>query len=263
LGSFFNDDDLLFHYTKANIALERILHKNEFKLSRMDAMDDPREALDFSLVIVGDRIEPKNMDDVKNYTESIFYINEKFRKKVKRSKVASFTCQSHIVGDSFSYGYSRARMWSQYAEGHQGICLVFSKKCLEDKFSGKKFHQGAVEYNNEKLRDRDVTTLDDKKEVEQHIVEHKSELFFLKAEDFKDEKEFRFVVIDADDEGDIHNISVEGCIKAIITSFRFPTAYELIIKEYCSKNNVPWFRVSWFHGYPHIQNLHDGLRTSI
>lgn len=51
----------------------------------------------------------------------------------------------------YYYGYYRPRMWAQYAEQHQGVCLVFDKekllKCFEKSLSAKgDLYYGEVDY---------------------------------------------------------------------------------------------------------------------
>jgi hypothetical protein len=258
---FFNNDNLLFHYTKTQIAIERILHKKEFKLSRMDLMNDPKESLDFSLVIANTDTPDLTDEDERNmHFKEIGKISDEFRGAVKRRKIASFCCHTPIVGNMFSYGCCNPRMWSQYADAHQGICLVFSRKELDMIFDSieHEYYADAVKYDNDKLKNMDVQILDAKKDTRQHIDKFKSYLFLLKANDFQDEKEYRYIVDDNNINSEALTINYKDSLKAIVTSYRFPTAVELNVKNYCKTNGILWYRVNWFLGMPSLKMMYRG-----
>ena len=111
-----------------------------------------------------------------------------------------------------SNGWSKSRMWSQYGENHKGICLVFSKKAIEDEFISirERLIAKNVRYNamSEQYIPASAYTLDKNQLVGQgvedysftHIKNHADTLFFTKNIDYRDEGEYRVVVFDADNE---------------------------------------------------------------
>src|SRR6266511_1303654 len=125
-------DGLVFHYTKANTALEHILESMTIRLGPISQTHDPaegrREYTGFSAVDVG----PPD-----------FAAWDKVDEVAKRARVACF-CRDgeHSSPDPYAFdfappwaGWARDRMWAQYADGHKGLCLAFDRRKLIDAFN--------------------------------------------------------------------------------------------------------------------------------
>lgn len=118
-----------------------------------------------------------------------------------------------------------SRMWAQYADNHKGVCLVFDKKKLVEDFENSfkselcETHCRKVEYTN---------NLDSLKETlsqpcDSFLTLDKIQFLFLKCEDFKDEQEFRLLLINEKlkDENEIVSFSIANSICGVIPGTSF------------------------------------------
>ena len=141
-------------------------------------------------------------------------------------------------------------MWSQYGQNHYGICLVFSKRELEAVLAEKEsqvkfykadyvqyFQQGRQQGQPWKIIDGTRLEIDgtrlEKERVEKYslnfIKENSKELFFLKHIDYRDEAEFRVVVLDPDNK--LEYLDISSFIKCVIIGDRTPEAYYPLIEQ--------------------------------
>jgi hypothetical protein len=99
----------------------------------------------------------------------------------------------------------------QYAEGHKGVCFVFDAQRLDERLRPQlkdlgQTWSGAVTYDNALLAETERFHLDGEASAfrtcgdydvaaRQHLANHSKDLLFLKMEDYRDESEFRYVVL--------------------------------------------------------------------
>ena len=118
LTNFLDSDDAIFHYTKRETAMEYILNNKTLKFGLLKNTNDPYE---YKKSIITCTVESEKEKDFKNNsTEDI----------IQNTLFLSFS--TNLIDDSnlIRKGYEKSRMWSQYGENHEGICLVFSKESL-------------------------------------------------------------------------------------------------------------------------------------
>ena len=115
--------------------------------------------------------------------------------KLKQCKIACFSSNN----DSQTKGYLRSRMWSQYGENHEGICLVISKQALNTLID-KTYKLEAVSYVEEPfpLLDFDFNYHELKQTpldmfCDKYFENKYKKLFFTKIIDYRDEAEFRLL----------------------------------------------------------------------
>ncbi|MCD6224260.1 MAG: DUF2971 domain-containing protein, partial [Deltaproteobacteria bacterium] len=123
---FISSEDALFHYTKKNIVFENILYRDCFKLSNFKNTNDPQE---YKANLIG-----ASGWGWKKSTQSQIHQTLKIIDNIikKQTGFASFCANKYKNTQLQSHGFLKSRMWSQYGEGHEGICLVFSKKNIID-----------------------------------------------------------------------------------------------------------------------------------
>lgn len=144
-------DDYLFHYT----ALERcaaIGLTGSLALGPLTPLNDPRESQlrQVGTTRTGDlgSLPPRVTEEERQTFEA-----ELWR---LRSRVRLTCCTVDKVDGANSErddwrGYAHSRMWTQYAAGHTGVCLVFDRRALLDaaiRTFGASLHHGAVEYTS-------------------------------------------------------------------------------------------------------------------
>jgi hypothetical protein len=225
---YISSEDALFHYTQRAVALENILYKNSFKFSYLRNTNDPYEYKDKLIGAAGwcwDDATIKNINETEKIIDNLL---------TEQTLFISF-CANKFEGKILkSHGFLKSRMWSQYGENHKGICLVFSKeklsKLLRNQFVSEKhmIFEGDVEYkeyiNDDSGHDSlsvDHNTFDENTPetiVFKHVEKYHRELLFRKQRDYKDEQEYRFVILLMDD----HLLStteplftVNDCLKSI------------------------------------------------
>jgi hypothetical protein len=115
--------------------------------------------------------------------------------------------------EHFAKGWSRARMWEQYAQNHAGVCLVFDRDRLtaniaadlERQLGIRPYHRD-VEYSQtggERYINLSLGQFPEEVDdafVRQYIEAHNYELFFQKTLDWQTEHEYRFVTTASPDE---------------------------------------------------------------
>lgn len=173
LHSFLDSQDALFHYTASSVALEHILYHKKFKLSKFMRTGDPKEYKDI-LFNIGFHFLATNENKKEEITQkenAQGHINSILKEKIR------VMC---LCTNSDQNGWSKFRMWSQYGEGHYGICLVFSRSKLENYLKNNLkdvyYKTGDLEYKKydfkyEKAFDIDINALKELG-VESYCVHH-------------------------------------------------------------------------------------------
>ncbi len=252
--------DLIYHYTSRERALERILYDQRVRFSPVNAMDDPREKLDWSFVHMGSPLSNES-----EYFETRHLLNQAAK---VHSKIFC-SCQDRNVDprwlpkDHWSRGYAKARMWSQYGQRHEGVCLVFSKsafcRALKGQLDPKTIiFAEEVRYVNmspESINARTVSnqswqSMDKQEYIEQFLDQNCKALFLEKTEDYRDEDEFRCVVYDKSSEPLF--VSTEGILKAVVLGVYFPLSLIHSVL-YLAKNNKAYVgMMRWHNGKPRL-----------
>jgi hypothetical protein len=277
------DKNMVCHYTGTEAAIS-ILSGKTINFSRLASCDDPRESKQWSFDFVG--AEQKLC--LEQYTE----VPNLFSTYIKNnSRVLCFCGWNdekfdfskdmvpHYREAYYRAGFARSRMWSQYGRertcngrGHTGICLVFERTRLEEKFKSsfetKQKFFGSVEYQHylesfvkaRKIECRNILHNSVEEALRMQIDANFHEYFFLKSMDYRDEHEYRLVVI-ADD-GDSIGLPVESSLKAVIVGVDFPPEnYKSInaLAQNCSSSVERWF-LSWQEGRPQLWNLWEVIK---
>lgn len=267
----------LFHYTKAQTALEHILTKKELRFSQMQFTNDPRETKElllYSLLgIPPQHSEGETFNRVHPVAKSV---------KLKEWKVLCFS-QNHpdldVEGiarqnNPFLFGNCRPAMWAHYGSSrdrsHDGICLKFKRDILNErileKFNATEYtvYSGAVEYSDEKIIEPPpfdytrVLQMDDselKEHVRGYFSTHFKEIFLRKSKDWENEHEFRWLVHNPKD--DYEYISIEGILEEVMVGEEFPKVYEPSLIKLCEEMKIPAKRIGWFHGFPYENTIYS------
>jgi len=208
----------LYHYTRADIALDYIIRNHTLQFGSYTGTNDPKESKfwEFDLGTNEER-------DLGKYRMA--ELSEWLSLALKgKTKLACFSMDANGLSgdhmrDIFKRGFCKPRMWAQYADKHSGVCFVFSRekltKIIEDQFSKDKLVlSGPITYKNRNIL-RNLYNPDDQQYtinvdyltkigreayVEAHLKMHYSRLFFEKMEDWKDESEWRYVIFSQADE---------------------------------------------------------------
>ena len=248
-----NKNMYLFHYTAYSSALN-ILLSQRLRLGSLKYMNDSLEFEDHHgqpFRFQGEYSEQEYMDKVRDYENAV-------SEKDRSVRFASFSMDRYPCYNNFSKGWARSRMWAQYADTHKGVCLIFDKTNLINAFKSK-FKNDAcrtycreVNYTNNLQTSGDALSLPCKS----LLTEDKIEFLFQKNEDFRNEQEFRLLLINTDlkNPEDIVSFSIADTICGIITGVKFPKENELPLKKAVESCNpaIKIFPMSWHYGVPGI-----------
>ena len=241
LPIFSNSDDLIFHYTKKETAMEYILNKEELKFGIFHSTNDPYEYKKRFTPLLG-------LGDIdKSLCINSLYLLDS---TIQNTPFLSF------CGNFNNKGYMKSRMWSQYGQNHSGICLVFSKESLmttirnelsKDYFifgedvNYKEIESVFLDIDNNNLTSNDI--------VLNKIKEYYKNIFFQKDLDYQDENEFRIVLIkkDLEESSQEYFIDISNSLKLIILGDNFPEVYLPTIKNLSSKINIEFKELYWEH----------------
>jgi Protein of unknown function (DUF2971) len=254
--------DSVFHYTKRATALEQILSKDIYRLSSLANANDPYE---YKSKMIG--ASGWGWDDE---TMKHLHLTSKLLDGLLERGTSFISCCTNFFNNELlqAHGCLKSRMWSQYGENHEGICLVFSRNSLLEEIrkicSGDMYfiYEGNVgyrEYVNDYSSRHDTVsvnknTFDDKAPIEialNHINTYWQELFFRKQNDYKDEQEFRIVTLQKDilkDPNTPLEIKASKCLTGIILGDRFPEVYFPAIAEVAGNLGLEYRKLHWHHG---------------
>lgn len=230
---FHNLDQYLYHYTKLGTALEYILETRTLRFSKLSDLNDPRESKAWIPVGTGPN------DDATNRAYSNG--NSIFSEMRKRSEVLCFSIDD--LSFPLGMGCFRPRMWAQYAENHKGICLMFEHKQLEQKVCDQLKAKATI--FSKKIEYKDIPpktsfSYESDMKFPQYIEKYKDLCFFTKNTDWKQEQEFRYVLITNQLKGDWNtpeSFFFGDALKAIVCGADMPLAYTPILSAF-KKNSA-------------------------
>jgi len=254
--------DLVFHYTKRNIALNYILKEQNLKFSERKKTNDPFEHLVFSI-------------DTSNSAYSFFFntissykLSDKESSKLKadifriinfETRQISFCKNSNIEKKNDRFGFLKPRMWAQYGENYKGVCLAFDRKELLNEITNQ--FKNCI-YTNDvfykyfsEMEDKTYNIINTASNEENDydyyyktgLEESINQIFFTKHIDYEHENEFRIV------KSTNTNNFIKWCssLKAIFINEKYfmkTKIYDIV--ELSKKYNIPIFVIIW--NYNHI-----------
>jgi len=253
----------LCHYTKRDTALEKILFGGKIRLGLLGLTNDPKESKwnpiaalypenympkHEEMIQLGDEAQRVSKEEWKVLCMSQHFAVRKYKEETKNTVISKFR-----------HGYSRPRMWAQYAENHSGVCLIFDGKKLhaniESALNGRcKIFSGSVTYKNygaivsELFDYSDILRYGLSEGVRAHYYKHYKHYFLSKYPDWKNESEYRWLVHSPSNAPEFVNI--EGALKAVVIGSDFPKVYETAMIEVCKKLKASIGRMNWSNGMP-------------
>jgi hypothetical protein len=253
----------VYHYTRLDLALERILPAQELKLSPFSTMRDPREASDWLLSASGFGDDPDG--DATRWVE----FNRRVNELKSYIKILSLTRDDEDrSSDVFGRGFAHPRLWENYADNHRGVCLCFDREILTARLAEQlesygRVHHGPVSYGDTEIAASALHVILDELRAQgptdaasAHLAENIDELFFTKLTDWETELEYRFVI--QTDQREPLFARVNPALRAVILGAddgcRF---YEPAFAKICDPAGIAIFQMRWIHGRPHLAPRHD------
>lgn len=258
-----NNKPHLYHYTNAD-SLFKILDNLTLRLGTFDKVNDPKESKNWNFKFFCLKPESKA-----SFNDNLFDRISSFI--LKNSKIICLTKDNDIPNPDdivhLRKGYSYPRMWAQYADKHKGACLVFDKEGLENSFdsnfSDKISFKGDVEYLNtvygpkiteqglpvdpygifyEQLEEEGFDNY-----ILKHIKKFHKCLYLFKHFNWRDENEFRFVVLDQTPNNELF-LPIKNSLKSILITEDFPKKLMPELIQRCKTLNI---KLDWmlFRGW--------------
>lgn len=255
------EKQFVFHYTTYASALG-ILLCGRMRLGTLTNMNDPLEFQDYRdepLVFCSNNAEGQSPLWHSEYENAV-------AEKERFVRLASFSIDKQEMKDCqeksctlLSKGWARTRMWAQYADNHKGICLVLDrerlKSAFERDFASYKTFCKEVKYTNKLKPLKDAL----KPPCKSLLTKDKIEFLFQKCQDFRDEQEFRLLLIKEDlkDNQEIVSFSIVEALYGIITGARVPKENQQSLQKaiMCCNPEIKLFSISWDYGLPEINNI--------
>jgi Protein of unknown function (DUF2971) len=265
-------DKYFFHYTTGDAAFGSILPKERLRFSRYAEMRDPLENRGWWIA------GASSDEGVRSGDLDVLMFNSLASTVRQRALLVSLCMDApddaRGLRDVYWRGWTRARMWEQYAENHEGVCLVFDREILGDaidqwtsRLGFRAAWHGPVDYSGDgvilpiapPVRDEERVT---PAEVEQYIEQNYKALFFTKTLDWETEHEYRFVTIAQGDKGGPTSFSFGAALKAVIVGERFPFWQQRGAILACEDAKALPLRVEWETGRPRLRRLEVGSGRS-
>jgi hypothetical protein len=249
----FDREDTICHYTAFDAGID-ILSTGKIRLSPFFNANDPLEFLEKPFMAA------QGGNDIylpPHSSAALFHINNEIKTNVRyvsfcsniNSMVLDSTINSERTDKCRYKSYGKPRMWAQYGRNHSGLCLVFSKRKLEELIP-KSIHKGQIVYYESQITDYPRIDL---RESYRNLLEYSKEfitqnmksIFFKKSVDFVDENEFRIVTY-SDSSEDIF-LPIEDILIGVIRGKRVSISEINVqtFKKECEANNTFPYYLHW------------------
>jgi hypothetical protein len=264
----FLDDEIsipteVCHYTRKEVALEKILKSKKIRLGNITSTNDPKESKQRLIIYLdgpmSSIVRPQSRKEWSTLTEWRVFCTSCHN----NPSLEFMNANPSQEYEHERYGMSHSSMWAHYAGNHSGVCLLFDGKKLnqntQNELKDKQtniFH-GFVRYDYEKATaptmviTSEGSKYEKPEETRESLIHYYSENFLYKSPDWKPEHEFRWLV-QSQDTSEIF-ISIENAIKAVIVGADFDDIYEPSLIALCKPLGIPAGRISWTSGRPYVE----------
>jgi len=247
----------LYHYTSSGTLLEKIITNQMLRFSPLDKTNDPRETKEWQFSISRNTSEdasPSDLTSIMNHASSIVKRNVKALCLSKDQQI-----DNDDPEDIFKRGYGKLRMWAQYGENHKGACLIFDKEELTKTIEQSLHDRGYIFHDSMHYTDNhsdwgafNIEFSDFRNSGLENIIEtkranHINTYFFTKNLDWKDEQEYRYLVLGFNNEYEYFPFNKS--LKAIVLGVDFPDIYVKCLKDFSIRNQIYVAKLSYSHQF--------------
>ncbi len=262
--------DMLFHYTRLETAMELILTAMQLRFSSFKNVNDPHERGYQSLSLNWTNRNPidEALIDYDRYQKEVNCIRQEESKLLcfsKNAGVITKTGSSVLDADLYyKTGFFKMRMWAQYGDLHRGLCLAFSRDRLvmdiKKVYSSFKLYRGDIKYKDSSSDMRQAYhielnegALHDFREffISEHLIKYREDLFFTKNSDWRDEFEYRLLLL-TDNKKPDYFININNSLKAVFCGLDFPDVYMSALRNLLKYSDVEIYRLMLDNGIPNV-----------
>lgn len=255
----------LMHFTKATTVMDCILKNKTLRFNNLRNVNDPRESKNWPFKIFcfyeqnSTKFNKELLEELHNYV-------------MNHILISCFATLDNY--DDWNEVNHDMRMWSQYAENHTGVCIIFNKNKLENAINqhlndDMNLLQKEIDYiphinlKKQILKNTDpfghpflnpectdpyminlerLLKLGIPSYMELHINYFYKELFFTKKECWRDEREYRYLIYTKENK-EFVDIPIENCIDAIILGNDFPLDYYNQLFDFSDQLDFKIYRI--------------------
>ncbi|MCK8060971.1 DUF2971 domain-containing protein [Fusibacter sp. A2] len=158
-------------------------------------------------------------------------------------------------------------MWAQYGDLHRGLCLAFSRDDLVDDikktYNNFKLYRGDIRYKDSSTDVRKAYHININSDalinfrdffITEHLIRYREDLFFTKNTDWKDEFEYRLLLLTDNKKSD-YFIDIHNSLKAVFCGLDFPDVYMSSLRNLLEYSNVEIYRLVLSNGVPSVIKL--------
>jgi hypothetical protein len=283
------NDDIIYHYTKASTAIDYILFKNQLRFNGARKSIDPmesRKAKRDTVYYDSEVDKPRGDQHYLNVNDLHAFVDDMEKKfnqicfcqNKKGEDFASENYISNFEGHEELFGFTKLRMWDQYADKYSGVCIAFSKeKILSQNRQKFEIFERDVEYLtfqellSKKIGDIQGNHLVNvgiekyRKQLEEQLIES----FFCKHIDYDGENEYRIATFFDKDKCSFETIrdelvfdrtmmlDISDCVVAIFVSSFANDRQKNDLLQYAYKLNVEIIEMRWQHNSFKPRNLKE------
>ena len=260
----------VYHYTKRETTLERILPERTIQLGSLGRTNDPRETKEWGFSVMNPpninttdiNLFVAEMNELQNVANHI-RLNEWWVLSSSRDDVDLIPAKINQPDFThFKYGYARSRMWAQYAQNHAGICLELDGPAIHEAIQETAQHGdivffGDIQYSDEwdvagkiqrlqagEISYPDIHKMGIKDGLRHHIRSHHKSFFLEKSLDWKCETEFRWLV-NSNSRQEPIRVDIGKALTSVIVGVDFPHVYGPCLRALCSALGVKLERMFW------------------
>ena len=159
-----------------------------------------------------------------------------------------------------SSGLLKSRMWSQYGENHQGACLILSRskllKSLDKNDSDKNLIiKSNINYKNPyehrlllNITPSDLQNKTPKEVAMDFYLLHKDKLVFSKQNDYRDENEFRIIMVIDETQSQTNAdqfIPIQESLIGVVFGDQFPQVYIPSVNALLQNSEICARKLKW------------------
>lgn len=272
------NEDTIFHYTKASTAIDYILYNQKLRFSKAIRSNDPIESKKAKrgTVYFDSEVDinqsKEHHDDANELHNTLDDLENRFCQICfcKNTLGADFASEHYLAfkGHEELFGFTKLRMWDQYADKFTGVCIAFSKEKIlslnKDKFElivDDVSYLSFCELFMKKIGDIQGNYLKKvgKDKYKEQLEKSLKESFFCKHLDYSGENELRigtlfepekcFPEIIRDELILNQNmmLDITNCISAIFISSFTNDKQKMDLLEYANNFNVELIEMKWKH----------------
>lgn len=273
------NDDIIYHYTKASTAIDFILFNNQLRFNEARKSIDPIESRrpERRTVYHDSEVDKHRNEQHFQEVKELHYLLDDLEERFnlicfcKNRTGEDFANESYVSpfeGHEELFGFTKLRMWDQYADKFSGVCIAFSKEKILS-LNSKKFDliKDDVKYLPfQKLLLKKIGDIQGnylvnvgKEKYEKQLEQLARESFFFKHDDYSGENEYRIGTLFDKDKCSLEIIrdeiiydrtmmlDISGCVVALFVSSFANDRQKNDLLEYAYKLNVDIIEMKWQH----------------